>query len=851
MRAAMRRTALAAILAGACPAGWGYYPWTYYANRAAPFRPVPARFDLNALPGKTAYYFISEQGPGPLTPGDSFPSIVSQIRAAAAAWDDVATSDLRVKFGGFAAAALQAAPGIDVVFDDEMPPGVLAQTYLERPEDLSAMAAGASFVPILRSRVQIRRDLTAKQQASYLDSFFTTLVHEFGHALGLQHTLTSAAMSTAVTRATTKARPLAADDVAGISFLYPTAEFAVVTGSISGQVTLGGAGVNLASVAAISTSGTAVSAMTNPDGTYRIAGIPPGAYYVYVHPLPAPLAQAGETTPANIVPPVDAQNIPFAAYRGFVTQFFPGTRDWTQAIPLEVAAGGALAGVNLSVQASGGPVLGNMQTLQFQGPNRQVPVWTPSIVGGRRDYLWFYADGALNGTQLAPGLTVRALGPGVVVEPASVQFYAPNFVLMIVNLAPVTEATPVALAVTVNNDLYVLPAAFTVVPTGPPAVTSVSGTSDLLGNTTVTVGGANLRPETRVMFDGAAGQVQEARTDGSLVVSAPPASGSHRAAVVALNADGQTSTQALGTAVPPLFTYSVPDVAPVISVSPPFVPAGADSMIEVTGFSGAQFVDGQVAVGFGTSDIAIRRMWVVDHTKILLNISVLPGAAAGSTTVTVSSGLQLVMLKTILQIQPYNPRVMSLKAPVVNAETGTAGVQAGRTAVISTQGLPPNLGGWTLAIGGAQTNILLGGGSQIYAQVPAGTPLGPATVRLAAPGGEYVPAIVMQVDAAPPVITQVALGGQPMDPSRAARAGDTLVLTVSGLAEPGGATPPAGSVKVRVAGVEHTAQAVLEVGGTHLVLFTLSPLVPFGPQQPVMVGVGTRFSLPVMMGVRN
>jgi hypothetical protein len=42
------------------------------------------------------------------------------------------------------------------------------------------------------------------------------VAHEFGHALGLQHTMTSSLMSTDVTRATTKATPLSPDDMAGL-----------------------------------------------------------------------------------------------------------------------------------------------------------------------------------------------------------------------------------------------------------------------------------------------------------------------------------------------------------------------------------------------------------------------------------------------------------------------------------------------------------------------------------------------------------------------------------------------------------------------------------------------------------
>ena len=89
-----------------------------------------AKFDLNALPdGHTVSYFISDQGPGPVMAGDSYQAIVSQIRLAAAAWNGVASSDLRLAFGGIASTATQQlSPGIDVVFDDNMPPGLLAQS---------------------------------------------------------------------------------------------------------------------------------------------------------------------------------------------------------------------------------------------------------------------------------------------------------------------------------------------------------------------------------------------------------------------------------------------------------------------------------------------------------------------------------------------------------------------------------------------------------------------------------------------------------------------------------------------------------------------------------------------------
>ena len=74
-----------------------------------------------------------------------------------------------------------------------------------------------------------------------------------GHALGLQHTFTSSVMSTeAAGRATSLYSPLAADDVAGISYLYPRGNLAQSSGSIAGRITsTGGQGIHMASVVAI------------------------------------------------------------------------------------------------------------------------------------------------------------------------------------------------------------------------------------------------------------------------------------------------------------------------------------------------------------------------------------------------------------------------------------------------------------------------------------------------------------------------------------------------------------------------------------------------------------------------
>ena len=174
----------------------------------------------------------------------------------------------------------------------------------------------------------------------------------------------------------------------------------------------------MASVVALSVNGTAIGTLSNPDGSYRIDGIPPGDYYVYTQPLPPP--QQDENAPAAIYPPSDSAGGSFDAFTGFAGQFFPHTRDWQQATTTTVTAGASAGNVNFDVEARTGPSIYNLDILAYLGPaGKEAYVHAPSLVSGYRGWMVFDAPGTLvpNTTKLTPGMSLSAIGPAAKLEP--------------------------------------------------------------------------------------------------------------------------------------------------------------------------------------------------------------------------------------------------------------------------------------------------------------------------------------------------------------------------------------------------------------------------------------------------
>ncbi len=640
-----------------------YYYYVSYNSRSAPFNPVVSKFDLNALTNNTVPYFISDQGASVMYPGDSLQAMVSQIRAAADVWNNVGTSQIRLAYGGLASSdASKAGPGIDVEFSDDIAPGILA---LGGPESVAGQVVGPDgpFVPIRRSLLRLRRDMGQQltvygaQAASFSEMFFITLVHEFGHTLGLQHTLTSSVMSTLVTSTVTKSQPLGLDDVAGISLLYPTSDYLATVGSISGRVTLNGNGVNLASVVAISSSSPAISTLTNPDGSYQINGVPPGQYFIYVHPLPPALQ--GEESPANIVYPKDSDGHNFVPnYNAFGTQFYPGTRDSQQAQAVFVYAANVtnLGTFRVNSLSSDKIPVHSVRVYGFSPSN--VALTSAPVELGLSTPVPLVAAGVgllQSSTNVTSGLKVSTLGTVAQVSDLRLAYSGLTYVAVNLRLSLGPGPGPKHLLFSTNNDVYVLPSGFNVVVNLPPSITSVSYVTDADGNRALTIVGTNLQSDTRIFFDGMPAAIKKVNDDGSLVVQPPQAPGSYTANVVALNSDGQSSLFLQTN--PQTYTYDPADL-PSLTVSPTFLAPGDDITVDVVG-NATNFIDGQTVVGFGTSDVTIKKLTVLSPTH--LTAVVTPNTTVSTSAINITTGLRIISQSLGNQITLTTPQSSARK----------------------------------------------------------------------------------------------------------------------------------------------------------------------------------------------
>jgi uncharacterized protein (TIGR03437 family) len=838
---------IAAMLLLAAPSQ-AYYHYVHYLQG---YGPVPEAYDLTKLPNRTITFFVSNSGPSTYGENDSFNSVLSQVQQAAAAWNSVASSSLRVAFGGletYSATPNSVTPGGDVVFE-ELPPGLLG---LGSPT-VSTLPAGpnATFIPIVRGLVILTNTTDPNAPygpgPSYLEEFYTTAVHEFGHALGLQHTWTASAMSQDVIRNTSRARPLDADDIASLTELYGAPNWQANTGSISGTVTANGQPWNMASVVAIPPAGPAVSALTNPDGTYTINGLPPGQYMLYAHPLPPDAVPANGT---GLALPVDASGKPFLPSTGyFQTVFYSGsanavgTTNVTEATTFNVAAGQALTGENFAVQPRSSIPIYDVVTYTYLDPVTRTYTYSPTAIWTTPAYastnpqspayLRIFAAANSGATPLP--LTATLLGPGTAPS-QDTQLWEGYILMDFLNEGGVTPG-PRHLAMTFatsqGTDLFVLPDALTVVDNGPPAINSLTQN----GDGSLTVAAAGLTADTRVFFDGlpAAVTVPFATTDATdgVVTVMPPQGASGQTSTVTLfTADNQNS-MLLQSANPVTYPYPAANAPQIAALNPPALPSGFDvdgtaAMVDIT-TTNTNFVSGQVTVGFGTSDISVRRVWVLSPTHLVADVVVADNAAIGGTLlVNVISGFQVMSLPGGFQIQAPNTNLPTPALPVYNAVNYATVLHDADYGTIFGTNLALTPTSAQVLLNGTAAPLLYESPTQINFQIPAGFPAGPATMAVTNGAVSAFP-VYIQIDS-PPALIDVPTGNA--NASAVSNAAGAAVQAVN----------PGDIVSVQVTnvdpGIVNTLSSVqVTLSGVPMMVLSVTQVSAAASGQPATAGV--------------
>jgi hypothetical protein len=505
-------------------------------------------------------YWINEAGSPEILNKSEF----AAVRAAFQTWQNVTTADIRLDYKGTTPVTAVGYDGMNLVTfaDSSLPLGT------------TTIAATFSFYgPVFASDNTIQYG-TQEADIAFNPAFdFSTsgdsgkfdiqgvITHEIGHFLGLDHAgLVSSVMVPFSVPSQLDQRTLSYDDMAGLTEIYPKTVQQTVpqTGQIRGTVKSGTAPVFGAHVVAVDIGGTdIVSTLSQPDGSYTLRFLPPGAYRLYAEPLDYPVSRD------NIGG--GASGFYGTTTTSFGTTYFGDVSTLASAQTVNVTANGtANAGIQVVPPSP-------------TGLNLTRPAFAVRVGRGASGIL------TIGGEDITPGVSFSAapsniflgtpagtctIGIGVTTNcfGGRISAVASTSATMDFAVPANTPLGPKNVAVSRGPDIAILSGAMVV--TDPsPANISVSPVSDSVdGGALVTISGTNFRSGAQVFFGGLASSSVTFLNSGTIQATTT-ANAPGYANVVVINPDGTWGV------APGAFSFTM--APPVISdVSPLSGPPG-------------------------------------------------------------------------------------------------------------------------------------------------------------------------------------------------------------------------------------------------------------------------------------
>jgi len=305
----------------------------------------------------------------------------------------------------------------------------------------------------------------------------------------------------------------------------------------------------------------------------------------------------------------------------------------------------------------------------------------------------------------------------------------------------------------------------------------------------VTVAAAGLTPDSRIFFDGLQAAVTTPfaatdASDGAITVMPPQGASGQNATVTVFTADNQNS-MLLQSGNPVTYAYPAAAAPQITAINPPALPAGYDvdgtaAMVDITA-TNTNFVRGQVTVGFGSSDISVRRVWVLSPTELVADVVVVNNAAIGAVGVNVISGFQVAYQPAAFQIQPPNSNLPTPALPVFNAISYATVLHDADYGSIFGSNLALTPTSAQVLLNGQAAPVLYASANQINFQIPPGFPVGPATLQVSNGAVSAFP-VYLQIDGAPAAIV--------------APSGSSAVTNAAGVAAPAVSPGDVASVQV-------------------------------------------------------